>query len=75
MRWVEGCDVFGYVRDVRGDKLRERLSERRLLFQACTDESPSKEVSKFGFGSMGTEIGRTIRAVRTDHQGIVGDDR
>ena len=37
---VEGRDVFGYMRYVRRDKLRERPSERRLLFQACTDESP-----------------------------------
>ena len=40
VRRVEGRDVFGDVRDVRRDKLRERSSERRLLFQACTDESP-----------------------------------
>jgi hypothetical protein len=41
VRWVKGRDIFGYVRDVRRDKIRKRPSERRLLFQACTDESPS----------------------------------
>ena len=44
VRRVEGRDVFGYVRDVRGDQLCERLSERRLPFEACTDESPVRSV-------------------------------
>ena len=78
VRRVEGRDVFGYVRDVRGDKLCERSSERRLPFKASTDESPvrssGKESFKWGWVTS-LEIGRTIRAARTDQRCIVGERR
>ena len=49
-RRVEGRDILGNERDVRRDERSERPTERRLLLQAGTDESPVSRPDQKGSG-------------------------
>ena len=66
-RRVEGRDILGNERDVRRHERRERPTERRLLLQAGTDQSPVSRPRPEGFRSRLRWRGRKLD--RTYHPG------